>query len=66
MSYQADNGKRVFIFGQGPALDQLDTPASLTFGLMADKTIQAGAYPVMSLAEGGGLCGCQTAFEPGF
>ena len=52
MSYQANNGN-AFHFGQGPALDQLDTPASLTFGLMADKTIQAGAYPVMSLAEGG-------------
>ena len=52
LSYQAD-GNQMLHFGQGSALDQLALPASLSFGLMSDKSIQAGAYPVMSLAEGG-------------
>ena len=52
LSYQAA-GSQMLYFGQGSALDQLALPASLSFGLMSDKSVQAGAYPVMSLAEGG-------------
>jgi hypothetical protein len=65
MSYQTDNGNALH-FGQGPALDQLDTPGSLAFGLMADKTIQAGAYPVMSLAEGGAYALVEQPLSLGF
>ncbi len=39
--------------GQGTATDRLDNTQALSFGLMADKTHQGGAYPVMALADGG-------------
>lgn len=39
--------------GQGAATDRLDSTQALSFGLMADKTHQGGAYPVMALADGG-------------
>ena len=39
--------------GQGVATDRLDSTQALSFGLMADKTHQGGAYPVMALADGG-------------
>ena len=65
MSYQKVDGN-TFHFGQGSALDRLDLPGSLSFGLMADKTIQAGAYPVMGLAEGGVYALIERSMNSGF
>lgn len=65
MSYQGVAGN-TFHFGQGSARDRLDLPGSLTFGLMADKTIQAGAYPVMGLAEGGVYALIERSMSSGF
>ena len=65
MSYQKVDGN-TFHFGQGSALDRLDLPGSLSFGLMADKTIQAGAYPVMGLAEGGVYALIERSMSSGF
>ena len=39
--------------GQGVATDRLDQSEALSFGLMADREHQGGAYPVMALANGG-------------
>ena len=39
--------------GQGVATDRLDQSEALSFGLMADREHQGGAYPVMVLANGG-------------
>jgi len=65
MSFQDTDGG-TFHFGQGWALDQLDLPGSLAFGLMADKTMQSGAYPVMGLAEGGIYALAERSMGSGF
>lgn len=52
LSYQEEQG-RAWHFGQGQGIDRLEAPGSLTFGLMSDKTALAGAYPVLSIADGG-------------
>jgi len=52
LSYQEEQG-RAWHFGQGQGIDRLEAPGSLTFGLMAGKTALAGAYPVLSIADGG-------------
>ena len=54
LSYQEEQGM-AWHFGQGQGIDRLEAPGSLTFGLMADKTALAGAYPVLSIADGGGF-----------
>jgi len=65
MSYQRDKGEALH-FGQGSALEQLGIPTSFSFGLMTDKTIQTGAYPVMGLAEGGVYALFQRPITSGF
>ena len=52
MSFNDPNGMDWHL-GQGVATDRLDSTQALSFGLMADKTHQGGAYPVMALADGG-------------
>ena len=52
MSFNDPNGMDWHL-GQGTATDRLDSTQALSFGLMADKTHQGGAYPVMALADGG-------------
>ena len=52
MSFNDPNGLDWHL-GQGVATDRLDNTQGLSFGLMADKTHQGGAYPVMALADGG-------------
>ena len=52
MSFNNPNGLDWHL-GQGVATDRLDSTQALSFGLMADKTHQGGAYPVMALADGG-------------
>ncbi|MDB3946172.1 S8 family serine peptidase [Gammaproteobacteria bacterium] len=65
MSYQRGKGQALH-FGQGSALEQLGVPTSFSFGLMTDKTIQTGAYPVMGLAEGGVYALLQRPLTSGF
>ncbi|MCP4879574.1 MAG: S8 family serine peptidase [Gammaproteobacteria bacterium] len=52
MSFNDPNG-RGWHLGQGTATDRLNRAQALSFGLMADKTHQGGAYPVTALADGG-------------
>ena len=52
MSFNDPNGMDWHL-GQGVATDRLEGTQALSFGLMADKTHQGGAYPVMALADGG-------------
>ena len=52
MSFNDPNGLDWHL-GQGVASDRLEGTQALSFGLMADKTHQSGAYPVMALADGG-------------
>jgi hypothetical protein len=52
LSYQARDGLG-WDFGQGKMISRLDTAESLTFGLMANNNNLSGAYPVLSIAEGG-------------
>jgi hypothetical protein len=52
LSYQARDGLG-WDFGQGKTISRLDTPESLTFGLMANNNNLSGAYPVVSIANGG-------------
>lgn len=52
MSFNDPNGLDWHL-GQGVGTDRLDNTQALSFGLMADKTHQGGAYPVMALADGG-------------
>ena len=52
LSYREEGGL-AWHLGQGNATENLELPANFAFGLMADKAALAGAYPVLSIAEGG-------------
>ena len=52
LGYRAEEGL-VWHFGQGNVTDRLESPESLTFGLMGEDKTLSGAYPVLSIAEGG-------------
>ncbi len=52
LSYQEEGGF-VWHFGQGNATERLESPESLTFGLMSEDNALSGAYPVLSIAGGG-------------
>jgi len=52
LSYRAEEGL-VWHFGQGNATERFETPESLMFGLMSEDNSLSGAYPVLSIAEGG-------------
>ncbi len=52
LSYREEDGL-AWHFGQGNATERLESPESLTFGLMGEGNSLTGAYPVLSIAEGG-------------
>jgi len=52
MSYQGQDGS-AWHLGQGVGSDSLNPVDALSFGLMADRHHQSGAFPILSLAEGG-------------
>jgi hypothetical protein len=52
LSYREEDGL-AWHFGQGNATNRLESPESLTFGLMGEDNSLSGAYPVLSIAEGG-------------
>jgi hypothetical protein len=52
LSYREEDGL-AWHFGQGNATNRLESSESLTFGLMGEDKTLSGAYPVLSIAEGG-------------
>jgi len=65
LSYRAEEGL-AWHFGQGNATDRLESPESLMFGLMGEDNSLSGAYPVLSIAEGGTYGLYKQPLEQGF